>query len=141
MSSMNRPTAQTLLPEDAATAYKLLPEPGLGLATWAHFWPFQCRIRDNRVVPLSSLPTAQALSAAVVTAPKRKLVPGAVPAAIPFRIVSRAGPPGLGLATWAHFWPFQCRVRLRSALPLKNVPTAQALVAEMAGRPDNTPST
>jgi hypothetical protein len=50
---MNWPRAQTLLAEDAATANKLLLEPGLGLATRAHFVPFQCRIREIRVVPLS----------------------------------------------------------------------------------------
>src|SRR5262249_7855578 len=101
--------------------------PGEGLACWTHAFPFQDRISVLSVAPLLYQPTAHTF-------------PVAVPAAIPFRIVSRADPPGLGLATWAHLWPFQCRVKLRSAAPLKNVPTAQALAAETAATPDNTPS-
>src|SRR5690348_970968 len=64
------------------------------------------------------VPTAQALPAEV--------------AATPSRIISVTGPAGLGLAACAHFVPFQRRIRVLPAVPVKKSPTAQALPAEVA---------
>src|SRR5215472_15244170 len=119
------PTAQ-VLSAAVVTAPKRRLLPGEGLSCWTHAFPFQARISVLSMAPLRYQPTAHTF-------------PVAVPAAIPFRIVSRDGPPGLGLATWAQFWPFQCRIRLRSAVPLKNVPTAQALLAEVGATPYSAP--
>src|SRR5580704_714831 len=53
-SPVNTPTAQALVAEEAATAFrKSLLELGLGLAIWAHFVPFQCRMRLSFLVPVS----------------------------------------------------------------------------------------
>src|SRR5215472_11661497 len=97
--SMNRPTAQALLAEDAATANRPVWGPGLGLASWAHAVPSQCSTKE--VVPLFELPTAQALPAVVVAAPSRK-----APLA------------GVGLGCWAHFVPVQARISVLSEVPL-----------------------
>src|SRR5215472_17471775 len=57
-------------------------------------------------------------------------------AATPDKEWSIAGPAGLGLATRLHALPFQCRISVRLEFwPPKIVPTAQALVAEMAATP------
>src|SRR5205807_1048826 len=95
LSSVNPPTAQRLLAEDAATANSQFLVPMLALPACAHWVPFQCRIRESSVVPLTWLPTAQVLSAAVVAAPYRTLLPV-----------------GVGLACWTHVVPFPFWVRI-----------------------------
>ncbi len=55
--------------------------------------------------------------------------------ATPLRTLSCAEPPGSGLATRLHLAPFQCRMRVCSAVPLKKEPTAQALAADVALTP------
>jgi len=42
---------------------------------------------------------------------------------------------GFGLATSLHAVPFQCSIRVWFALPLKEKPAAQALLAEVAATP------
>ena len=66
---------------------------------------------------MPKLPTAQALLAEAAT---------------PSRIISVTRPAGLGLAVCAHFVPFQRRIRILPAVPVKKSPTAQALPAEVA---------
>src|SRR5258708_7813636 len=51
------------------------------------------------------------------------------------RTLAWGEPQGSGLATRAHMVPFQCRMRVCSAVPLKNQPTAQALAADFALTP------
>src|SRR5690348_12038140 len=64
------------------------------------------------------LPTAQALLVEVAATANRSLVE-----------------PGAGLGTRAHLVPFQCRIRVRWAVPVAERPTAQALLAEVAATP------
>src|SRR5215468_10970501 len=101
LPSTNRPTAQALLAEDAATAVRLLVSPWLGPRTWAHFFPFQCKIKEVSVAPVSYPPTAQVLLAPVVAAPSRN-----------------APIPRLGLGCWVHAFPFQARISGLSVVPL-----------------------
>src|SRR5712691_7996080 len=101
--------------------------PGLGLATWDHLRPFQCRMnvlgsalgarRIPVLVPrrvaastLDSSPTAQALAGDVEATAVRSW-----------------SNPGLGLLTRFQPMPFHGRMRVRSPGPLLKSPTAQAL--------------
>src|SRR5260221_121501 len=86
------PTAQALAADFALTPLSPAFTGGLGLATWVHLVPFQCRIK----VPVPVPPTAQALLADVAATPDSPL----------------GAPPGLGLATRVHLVPFQCRMRV-----------------------------
>src|SRR5258708_7649721 len=106
------PAAQALRAEVAATPYKPLPGWGLGLGTWLHRAPFQCRMK---VLPLPVFPTAQALSADSVAAPS-----------------SAARSPGTGLALRAQLLPFHRKIR---NLPLSVLPTAHALRLDAAAAP------
>src|SRR5215475_11547209 len=73
--------------------------------------------------PLTKLPTAQALAGAVAATPTSSLPTGL----------------GLGLGTRTHLVPFQCRISVRSVVPAaERLPTAHALVVEVALTPRNT---
>src|SRR5690348_4974959 len=117
----NRPTAQALLAEVAATLPNAPPVPGCGLVTCAHFWPFQCRIKGWPTVPLEKSPTAQASVADTVRTPR-----------------SPARVPGLGLVTCCQVWPSQCRIRVCSTPGAALVPTAQTSAADTARTPLRT---
>src|SRR5712691_3393724 len=121
MVPLKVPTAHTLVGELAATPLRSLLEPGLGLATCSHLVPFHRRIRVLSPRPLAALPTAHALPAEVTTTLLRKL--------------SFRGPPRSGLATCSHFRPFQCRIRVWSAPPFDEKPTAHAFAADVAPMP------
>jgi hypothetical protein len=83
MAPSKLPTAHALVGELAATPFRSLLEPGLGLATCVQLVPFHRRIRVRSITPLAALPTAHALPAEVAATPLRKL--------------SFPGPPGRGL--------------------------------------------
>src|SRR5690348_18389479 len=102
LSSVNWPTAQALLAEEAATAVRKSMELGLGLGTWVQAVPSQCRIREAWVPLKSESPTAQALSAPVVAAP-----------------CTKAFPTGVGLGCCAHVVPVQARISVWSLEPSK----------------------
>jgi hypothetical protein len=107
------------LAEPAATADSTLlvvPMPGPGAV--CHDLPFQRKTRVVGPLPVLKSPTASALLPLLTVTPLREFWPPA--------------PPALGLATFAHVWPFQCRVSgLEGPLAPKK-PTAHALLAELA---------
>jgi len=114
------PTAQALLEEVAATSARVLPVPGLGLATRDQVLPFQwaisvCKLAQPVVVHV--LPTAQASLEEVAATPERGSLE-----------------PGSGLATRDHVVPFQCSISGTQVpvVVLQADPTAQALPAEEA---------
>ncbi len=51
---------------------------------------------------------------------------------VPLTAKSSSSVPTVGLATWAHVWPFQCRVSVLSVLAVEVAPTAHASVDEVA---------
>src|SRR5215469_9435587 len=113
------PTAHAFVAELASTANRGLVVPGCGLATRAHCRPFQCMISEvSFPLVAPTLPTAHALLAEVAVTPNSSSL---LPA-----------PPGLGLAPCVQAVPFQCRIRVWSAVPLSKVPTAHASVADTA---------
>jgi hypothetical protein len=81
----------------------------------AHLEPFQCSIKISRPCP-----TAQALV--------RETALTAV------RTLSRL-PAELGLATLTQLVPFQCSISGQSPLPVRRLPTAQALDGDKALTP------
>src|SRR5215471_9968726 len=116
---LKSPTAQTLPTEGAATPRKKLALlPGLGLATCFQAVPFQCAMMVGWPMAVVVAPTAQASLAEVAAAPSR--------------VISVTGPDGLGLTACTHFVPFQRRIRVLPAVPVNELPTAQALLAEVA---------
>src|SRR5690348_9042805 len=121
MAPSKEPTAHALVGELAATAFRSLLEPGLGLGTCTQLVPFHRRIRVRSATPLAALPTAHALLAEVAATPLRKL--------------SFPGPPWSGLATCFHAAPVQCRMSVWSAVPLAEKPTAHAFAADVAPMP------
>src|SRR5690349_17590416 len=106
-SPLKLPTAQTLLAAEAATAFSPSLTPRLGLGTRVQWEPSQCRTSVPAAVP----PTAQVSVAEVPATPVRKL--------------PTVGPPGSGVATRAHFWPFQCNARVWLTSATIESPTAQ----------------
>src|SRR5262249_3448532 len=113
-----------LLAEVAATESRKLKGPGLGLGTSFQLRPFQRSIRVLSLVAVAYVPTAHALLAEV--------------AATALRPVSLTRPAGFGLGTRAHFVPFQCSIRVFGPLLAEKLPTAQALLAEVAATPAST---
>src|SRR5215471_12805217 len=105
--ALNRPTAQTLLAAEAATAFRSSLGPRLGLGTRVQWEPSQCSMR----VWLAVLPTAQVSVAEVPATLSREL--------------PTVGPPGSGVATRTHFWPFQCNARVWLTPSATESPTAQ----------------
>src|SRR6516165_7071881 len=86
--------------------------PALGVATRAHFAPFQCSTRAADPEPFEE-PTAQTLVGEISVTPDRRL-PNA---------------PGAGVVTCAQLVPFQCSA---SVLVVRVCPTPQASLAEPA---------
>src|SRR5262249_41345593 len=115
------PTAHTSVPETAVTPFSsLFCVPGLGLGTTLHVRPFQCSVRvcAGPNPATVKLPTAQTSLLETAATPSRML----------------SAPPGLGLGTTLHLWPFQCSASVSRGLPeaaWKN-PTAQTSVLEAA---------
>ena len=118
MPSPLLPTAQALRAEVAATASRAEVLVGLGLATCAQLVPFQCRISVRSEGPLANSPTAQALPAEVAATPNSWL--------------SLPEGPGLGLCIADQERPFQRRIKVRDPGPSMRLPTAQALLPDVA---------
>jgi hypothetical protein len=120
------PTAHDLSECGDATPKRLMPPPNVGDGTFPHVWPFH---RSIKLVPgpqpqLLPLPTAQVgLPGESVTL---------------LRKLARPCPlPGFGLGIGRQVCPFQCRIRVS---PLFVVPTAQALLGEVAATPARVPA-
>src|SRR5215831_17258164 len=90
-----------------------------GADTARHEVPVQCSVRDG---PALLLPTAQALSAEEALTARR---------------ASPSGEGGFGLGMRLHRAPFQCSITVRTVTVAgtKEVPTAQAFLAEVAATP------
>jgi hypothetical protein len=123
------PTAQAFLEEVAATSasMSMLPGPGLGLATFDQAVPFQRAISVYELVqPLvvqEESPTAQALLRELAATPNRA-----------------AEAPGSGLASLAHFVPFQWKITVLSdPVAVSASPAAHTSLAEVAASPERRP--
>src|SRR5262249_23998826 len=99
------PTAQALAAEVAVMPLRPADPgvPGLGLGTCFHAVPFQCRIKIFAPEPKGlNSPKAQALVAEVAATPKRTLWVAE----------------GSGLGTCFHAVPFQCAIKVCTAVSL-----------------------
>src|SRR5215472_7868329 len=98
------PTAQTSPAETAVTPFSsLFCVLALGLGTTLQLVPFQCSMRvwDGPKPETTKLPTAHTSWAETAATASRML----------------SAPPGLGLGTTRHLWPFQCSASVSRGLP------------------------
>src|SRR5215831_7463826 len=110
------PTAQPR-PDGRIETAASTAQPGAGTAR--REVPFQCSVRDG---PAVLVPTAQALSADEALTASR---------------ASPSGAGGFGLGVRLHRAPFQCRITVRTVTVAgtKDVPAAQAFLADVAATP------
>jgi hypothetical protein len=116
------PAAQARPSGPALTLYSAELRPGLGLSTFDHLAPSQCKI--SVLSTPESVPQADAQEVPTAHA----LFPG--PALTPYR---NELSPGLGLGSWDQTRPFQCNIsvwRAAADVPqpvVQYVPAAQAV--------------